>query len=1035
MFEVGASVRLIRSPQESGKFLGSTEIAGNLVGKVSMGGGVRRIPIDQLEVVPAAHEEPLEFLRDGRLSEPRRLRQVLTHTRLAGRLADIFYSMEASNTEFHAHQFKPVLKMLSSPTDGLLIADEVGLGKTIEAALIWTELRARYDYSRLLVVCPKVLCRKWVYELSSKFALDARIFNAAELLDLLKQPERAARGFIAVCGIQGLQPPRGWDEEGSKVHDRASSELARFLRDRADEEPMFDLCVIDEAHHLRNTDTQRNLFANLLRPLARHRVFLSATPIQLREKDLFSLLRLLDPETFQAEGDFTDILDANKPLVAARDAVLKGASKAQILSALVDAELHRLLQGSMQISELKDELKSMDDPLSHRERARVAGRLEQINLLANIVNRTRRRDVEELRVERKVSAPIEPMSAPEREVYEALSNVVSQYAWDRGANAAFLLATPQRMLTSCLPAAVAHWSSRIVDFENEDEEDDFDEDGEELPPLVESLARACRDLPSATELEAADTKFARFVKVVRQYLQERPDEKIVVFSTFRATIRYLERRLSREGIATETIHGGVENREDVLSRFMSDVRARILLSSEVGSEGIDLQFCRAVVNYDMPWNPMRVEQRIGRVDRLGQKSKTIAVINLLSEGTIDERIYSRLYKRLDICQQALGSFEAALGDILRELTVELLRGDLTPEEEERLIDQKATAIANRKQITEELELEASSLIAHGDHVLQEIWNAKEMNRWISAGDLATFIEDSLDTLHPGCVVRELDDQDHFEITLTPAARVAFLDWLDQRKLSRGSRLEREFGAVVCRFGRPEGATGRRRNVEVVGQMHPFVKFLSDRIAESETSRLRPAVAVRIPMDELAGNLKGRLVPGRYAVVAELWRFKSQVEIERLAYAGLAMATGEPLVDDDAEGLANVAIGAGKPWLTADLDLDLKAIAAQCDDVAVQRLGERYWAEKAAREAEQQDRSEIQLRNLERRFKEENARLTETLERQRRSDKVKGSIIAANEGRLRRLSERTEQRQRQIEAARKIISQQESLFVLAVEVTA
>src|SRR5262245_30118329 len=138
MFEVGELVRLIRNPQEYGSFQGCTESGGMLFAKVSFPGAMRRIPIDQLERVPAIREEPIELLRAGKLSEPRRLRQVLTHTRLAGRLADIFYSMEASNTEFHAHQFKPVLKMLNSPTDGLLIADEVGLGKTIEAALIWT---------------------------------------------------------------------------------------------------------------------------------------------------------------------------------------------------------------------------------------------------------------------------------------------------------------------------------------------------------------------------------------------------------------------------------------------------------------------------------------------------------------------------------------------------------------------------------------------------------------------------------------------------------------------------------------------------------------------------------------------------------------------------------------------------------------------------------------------------------------------------------------------------------------------------------
>jgi superfamily II DNA or RNA helicase len=1029
MFEVGELVRLIRNPEKYGAFQGAVESGGMLVAKVSFPGSVQRIPMDQLEPVPATREEPIELLRAGKLGDPRRLRQVLTHTRLAGRLADIFYSMEASNTEFHAHQFKPVLKMLNSPTDGLLIADEVGLGKTIEAALIWTELRARYDYSRLLVVCPKVLCAKWQLELSSRFALDARIFSAAELLDLLRQPERAARGFVAVCSLQGLQPPRGWDEEGSDVYRRPTSQLARFLEEHAQDEPMFDLCVIDEAHHLRNPETQRNRFATLLRPVAQHRIFLSATPIQLRERDLFSLLTLLDPETFQTEVDFSLILEANRPLVTAREAV--GSAKADVMAALEQARLHPLLWESRQIDELVAELGGMSDPLSEHEQARVASRLEQINLLANVVNRTRRRDVEELRVVRQVNAVPVPMSEPERQVYEALSDVVSEYALARDANAAFLLATPQRMLTSCIAAAVAHWSARITDLENEDAEDDINGSDEALPPLVESLAEACRSLPSAAELELVDTKFARFITVVGQYLEEQPEEKIVVFSTFRATLRYLERRLKTAGIATETIHGGIEEREEALARFRDDGRIRILLSSEVGSEGIDLQFCRAVVNYDMPWNPMRVEQRIGRVDRLGQRSRTISVINLLSEGTIDERIYSKLYSRLEICEQALGSFEATLGEILRELTVELLRGNLTPQQEEALIDQKAKAIATKRQMTEQLEAEAASLIAHGDHVLREILDAREMNRWITAGDLATFIGDSLETLFAGCRVRELGDPDHYEITLTAEARMGLVEWLERHRLPRGSRFEREFGPLICRFGRPDPSTARRRNVEVVGQMHPFVKFLSDRIGEHDASRLRPAVAVRIPTSALSRPI----APGRYSVMAELWRFRTQVEIDRLAYSGIEAETGRALESDDAEALANGAIVGGASWLTAETDIDLGALADKCQAIAMQELEDRYRTELSARSAEQLDRSEIQLRNLERRFNEERGRLTALIDRQRRSDRVKGNIIAANEGRLRKLQERTEHRRRQIETARRISSQQESLFVLAVEVVA
>lgn len=1029
MFEVGALVRLIRNPQEFGTFLGSLDSVGFTVAKVAMGAGVKRIPMDQLELLPSVLEEPVDLLRSGRLSEPKRLRQVLTHTRLAGRLADIFYSMEASNTEFHAHQFKPVLKMLNSPTNGLLIADEVGLGKTIEAGLIWTELRARYDYSRLLVVCPKVLCKKWEAELSSKFALDPRIMSAQELLDLLRQPERAERGFTAICGMQGLQPPRGWDEEGSDVYERPSSQLARLLESRADDEPMFDLCVIDEAHHLRNPATQRNKLGTLLRPLAQHRAFLSATPIQLKERDLFSLLRLLDPETFRVEDDLKEILLANQPLVTAREAVLTGAPRSEIESMLHAAGSHGLLDGSMQIAELASEIKTMNDPLPHADRARVAGRLEQVNLLANVVNRTRRRDVTELKVERKVNAAIAPMSQPERLVYERLSEVVSAYARDRGANAAFLLATPQRMLTSCLPAAVARWRARIESIDNEDEDDTLDDQAEALPPLVESLAVACRGLPSPPELEAADTKFERFSKVVKEYLEERPDEKIVVFSTFRSTLAYLQRRLADVEIESETIHGGVDDRDEVLERFLTGSGAKILLSSEVGSEGIDLQFCRAIVNYDMPWNPMRVEQRIGRVDRLGQRSKTISVINLLSEGTIDERIYSRLYQRLEICEKALGTFEDTLGDLMRDLTVELLRGDLTAEDEDRLIDQRAVAIANRKRLLEELEAEASSLIAHGDHVLKEIWAAKEMNRWISSEDLATFLADSLDTLFPGCQVRELEHHGHYEIAITPGARASLIDWLDQHRLPRGSRLEREFGPVPCRLGRPDHAGGRRRNVEIVGQSHPFVRFLSHRIGEHEASKLRPAVAAKVRIEELPRPVAS----GRYIVAAEVWSFRGQVEIDRLAYSGVKIGTGEVMTDDDAESLASAAVNTGSFWQTADTDIDLSAAALHCESAVMRRLAERYWVEQAGRRAEQEDRADIQLRNLSRRFEEEQARLTEILERQRRSGRIKGSIIAANEARLKRLTERKEQRELQIETRRKVESQQESLFVLAVDV--
>lgn len=1027
--EPGTLVRLIGDPMEMGAYRGERSHGGRIFARVQFRAGVRNIPLEQIEAVPTVTEEPLELLRDGRLSDPARLRQVLTHVKLTGRLADLIYSMEASDTEFHAHQFKPVLKMLSSPTGGLLIADEVGLGKTIEAGLIWTELTARYDFSRFLVVCPKVLCSKWAAELSGKFGLDPRILTAAELLEILQSPERLKRGFVAICSLQGLQPPRGWDEEESETYHRASSRLGRFLREHVGEEPLFDLLVIDEAHHLRNPETRRNLLGNLLRPVSHYKAFLSATPIQLRDRDLHSLLKLLDPETFRRPEDLRDILYANQPLIEAREALLHGRPLNEAKDLIDEAKRSPLLFTSQQLRVFSRELEDASEVLEEAERARLAGALEQINLLSSVVNRTRRRDVQEFRVVRQVFAHSEPMTPPEAEVYNELSDVVRMYAHENEINAGFLLATPQRMISSCLPAAVEHWRSRIADFEDEDlTDEDNGEQTASISPLVEKLAMRARFLPSPDELAENDSKFTRLLSVLDDFLKEHPDDKIVVFSTFRPTLRYLEKRLAAKNVPTLTIHGGVAERDEVLARFAEGREYRILLSSEVGSEGLDLQFCRALINYDLPWNPMRVEQRIGRVDRMGQASSSISVINLLNQHTIDDRIYRRLYERLDLCRRALGDFEAVLGDEITKLTGELLAGTLTPEEQEHVIAQTAMAIENRKRITEELEEEAAALMAHGDVVLQKIRAARELHRWIGAADLARYIAEAFNSLFPSSRIRDLGKDDLYEISLSGEARLSYADFLDSRRLPRGGLLERETGPVVVRLGRPIKKT-QRRNIELIGQSHPFVRFLAESVGESDAAKLRPAVAVRLGKAKSATALPA----GRYVIIANLWRFGGPFTTERIVYGGISLSNGDNLSPEQAEVLVNQALEHGQVWPSAASELDCAALAESCEEKLLEAMSERFFAETAIRQAEQNDRAEIQLQNLERRFEEEEKRLIETIEKQHRGGRVKGSVIAANEGRLKKLRERAERRRRAIEQSRKITSQQEALLALVVEV--
>jgi superfamily II DNA/RNA helicase len=213
------------------------------------------------------------------------------------------------------------------------------------------------------------------------------------------------------------------------------------------------------------------------------------------------------------------------------------------------------------------------------------------------------------------------------------------------------------------------------------------------------------------ELERNDSKYSRFEAIIKGFLQKHQDEKVVVFSYFRATLNYLAERLAAAGVHAIVLSGGPEvDKGAVLEQFRGPAGPRVMLSSEVGSEGIDLQFCRVMVNYDLPWNPMRVEQRIGRLDRLGQEAKKITIWNLFYKGTIDDRIYRRLHERLQIFERALGGLEEILGREVRNLTLRLLTGRLTAAQEEEQIELAAQALENVRLQEERLEASAGDLV-------------------------------------------------------------------------------------------------------------------------------------------------------------------------------------------------------------------------------------------------------------------------------------------------------------------------------------
>jgi len=222
-------------------------------------------------------------------------------------------------------------------------------------------------------------------------------------------------------------------------------------------------------------------------------------------------------------------------------------------------------------------------------------------------------------------------------------------------------------------------------------------------------------------LEKNDSKYQRFEEVISEFLLEYPEEKIIVFTAFRATAQYLTERLIESNIQSMLIWGDMDRpKQEFIDEFKANKNLKVLISTEVSSEGVDLQFCKFLINYDLPWNPMRIEQRIGRIDRLGQKSDNLYIWNLFFKNSIDDKIVSRLLYRIGIFEEALGEPEPVVGETINKLEAELLTKELTPEEENEKIEQAALALENLKQVQDRLQENASQIISHGGLLLEKL---------------------------------------------------------------------------------------------------------------------------------------------------------------------------------------------------------------------------------------------------------------------------------------------------------------------------
>jgi SNF2 family DNA or RNA helicase len=436
-----------------------------------------------------------------------------------------------------------------------ILADEVGLGKTIEAGLVLSELRMRALADRALVITPAGLVDQWREELERKFGLPTTI---------------AARG--------------GWEDGDDRPVVLAS--LAAARRDplrSAVLDQRWDAVIVDEAHRLRNPTSASGKLARALR--ARYLLLLTATPVENRLADLYELVNLVAPGLLGTVAQF------------------------------------RRTHGTADT-----EVGALRNVAALRERTR------------QIMVRHRRSEVAVLLPQRLAETVLVSPCADEQAVYTELTTRIREQARDAAPSRRLALRSLTRLAGSS-PAAAAPSLDKIG-----------------WPDLAER-ARAIR----------RPRKFDELLVRLRTHVER--GEKVLVFTAFRHTLDALVAEVAAAGMPAAAYHGSLSRREKdaAVAAFAGDVP--VLLSTESAGEGRNLQFCHVMINMDLPWNPMQIEQRLGRLHRVGQQHDVL-LANLVSRGTIEQHILHVLETKINLFELVVGELDMILGRVTDDFDFE-----------------------------------------------------------------------------------------------------------------------------------------------------------------------------------------------------------------------------------------------------------------------------------------------------------------------------------------------------------------------------
>lgn len=651
-------------------------------------------------------------------------------------------SLKASKTLFRAYQFKPLLKFLNSPNRRLLVADEVGLGKTIEAGHIMLELKARRELRNVLIVCPMSLQVKWKAELFEKFGLSFKIYDSNK--ELITDLQDHAHDVHAIINYEKIRMPRSKEKDGEDAKTSKSKETTNLVSYLTESSNRFSLVLCDEAHKMRNRETQTYKGAEIIMSTADAALFLTATPVMISEENLYNLLHLLDNTRYFNYQIFLNRMAENRPFVEAltclnndkmplKDILMQlVTSIVEITFSANDSEIYSssskisdLFQNDPVFKEIIALMKGEED--TKKIRARLQYLLSSMSVMNTVFSRTRKREVttDMSQAERSPHACKVDLHNDEQKEFD---NVINDYTNDNSWTDGWGEEHMSQGKSLGLVQRKRQIASSVYGFLN-DEHD-----------LDKGIDRY-QNFP--------DAKVEMLAKIINEVWQS-GTKKLVVFAVFRRTLKYLAIRLKKLGFNALIIHGQIENRAELLHQFKTDPNVQVLLSSEVGSEGLDMQFCNSMVNYDLPWNPMVVEQRIGRIDRFGQKAKIVNIYNIVVAGSIQEEIYMRLLERIGIFKGTIGDMEAILDapvnggmsiqDVYNKMEKEFFTMELSAADRERKISEVERAIENEKENLQHLQEGLSNTLTNDAYFRDEINRILYKNAYVTEHELQNYLE-------------------------------------------------------------------------------------------------------------------------------------------------------------------------------------------------------------------------------------------------------------------------------------------------------